>query len=241
MNKLLPLLLLICFLMCSQKKDSNEIKWNSLPPRSQISSEIIEFSKKLEALANPEIQLVTPLFQSITIRCRFESSIQGEFMGYPQYLYTDPLQICVWNQYKEIISYEKMELNKTLSFRSYWYLGLPTLIEKKIDEKHSILVNWKWIQSFYISKPTIQRIFIQYTKENKNIEYKFNRYSGSLESKDEWIEIKSKKELNSWQFKYSDTGSPDCTYFEKGIQKSSKKECSLWDTALENKSLFSID
>jgi len=208
---------------------------------SSISNEIFIFTNKLGFLPEPSPEKVSLLFQDIIKRCPFASALQKEFMGYPQYIYSERGITCIWNQSKEIISFEKNDSKKTILFRSYWYLGYPTLIEKKISEHHALLLNWNWIQNNRITKPTLQRISVTYLKENKKIEYLFNQFSGSLESKEEYYENKGNKLLDSWQFVYSTTGEPNCKYFEKGISKSVKSECSLWNNVLDDRSLFEIE
>ena len=226
---------------CSHRKNIQE---NTLTPVSQLSSisnEIYLFSIKIESFSNPSQEKVSLLFQAIQKRCHFDSALQKEFMGYPQYIYLDDSINCVWNQNKEIIEYEKFDSTKNIQFKSYWYLGYPTLIEKRVSENHSILLNWKWVQNNRITKPTLQRISITYFKENKNIEYLFNQFSGSIVSKEEWYENKGKKLLDSWQFKYSITGEAECSFFEKGVTKNTNRECSLWNSVLDNGTFFTIE
>ena len=226
---------------CSQRK--------VLPPEnpspkhhlSSIYNEIFVFSTKLGFFSEPGSEKVSQLFQAITRRCPITSALQKEFMGYPQFIHTEGGTTCIWNQYKELISYEKNDSNKTILFRSYWYLGYPTLIEKKVSENHTLLLNWKWIQNNRITKPTLQRIYVTYLKDNKIVEYIFNQFSGSLESKEEYYEKKGKKILDSWQFAYSTTGETECKFFDNGTTKSTRSECSLWNSVLDNRSLFEIE
>jgi hypothetical protein len=236
------IILLVLFVTtCTQKKFSPE---ENLSPKSHlpsISNEIFIFNTKLGFLSEPGPEKVSQLFQAITKKCPIISSLQKEFMGYPQYIYSEGGITCIWNQSKEIISFEKNDSNKAILYRSYYYLGYPTLIEKKVSENHTLLLNWKWIQNNRITKPTLQRISVTYLKDNKNIEYIFNQFSGSLASKEEYYENKGKKNLDSWQFVYSTTGEAECKFFEKGISKSAKGECSLWNSVLDDRSLFEFE
>ncbi len=240
MRKIIILLTLFVT-TCNQRKVSLQENLNPKQHLTTISNEIYIFSTKLGFLSEPNPEKVSGLFFAITKRCNINAAIQKEFMGYPQYIYTEEGATCIWNQSKQIISFEKNDSKKKFLFRSYWYLGYPTLIEKRVSENHSILLNWKWVQNNRITKSTLQRIFVTYFKENKNIEYLFNQFSGSIVSKEEYYENKGKKLLNSWQFTYGTTGEAECKFFEKGIPKNTKSDCSLWESVLDNQTLFEIE
>ena len=176
MRKIIILLTLFVT-TCSQRKISPQENPSPKLDLTSISNEIYIFSTKLGFLSEPNPEKVSGLFFAITKRCNINTAIQKEFMGYPQYIYTEEGATCIWNQSKQIISFEKNDSKKVVLFRSYWYLGYPTLIEKRVSENHSILLNWKWVQNNRITKSTLQRISITYFKENKNIEYLFNQFS----------------------------------------------------------------
>jgi hypothetical protein len=135
------IILLVLFVTtCTQKKFSPEENLSLKSHLPSISNEIFIFNTKLGFLSEPGPEKVSQLFQAITKKCPIISALQKEFMGYPQYIYSEGGITCIWNQSKEIISFEKDDSNKAILYRSYWYLGYPTLIEKKVSENQSLWI-----------------------------------------------------------------------------------------------------
>ena len=233
-------LFLLFVLNCFQSENHSHIKVNSDNTLSPVSKELASFHQKIQILSHPKSESYLQLFKIITDLCRFDLSDRGEFMGYPQFIFQNQSIKCIWNQNKEIISFEGFDSNENLGMKSYWYLGYPTMIEKVNKKVGSVMVNWVWIQNHRVTKPTIQRISINLMKENQSLDYLFNPFSGQLESKEEWILIKNKKLVNNWQLKI-DGGKLECSYYEKGEVRSSKKECNLWNYLLDEINIFSIN
>jgi hypothetical protein len=213
-------------------------------PRSETSpllQEISEFTRFIAPLSSPSPNSYKSLFKNIGKICQLSLATTGEFMGYPQYIYLNSSYHCIWNHSKELISFEKFDVEGSLRYRSYWYLGFPTLLEKKSDQSKSLLVNWKWVQNQRITTPTLLRMVSQDLIEKKRMEYLFNQYSGVFVSKEEWKEVNSKKSLNSWQVQYDEKGEPICSYYEANVRKNTKNICTLRNPIFEELDVFRFD
>ena len=97
MRKIIILLTLFVT-TCSQRKISPQENPSPKLDLTSISNEIYIFTTKLGFLSEPNPEKVSGLFFAITKRCNINAAIQKEFMGYPQYIYTEEGATCIWNQ-----------------------------------------------------------------------------------------------------------------------------------------------